>query len=415
MKPERFDESWFQGCCFSPEYLYNLTLHETLYNHPYSSINTMLRQINRQFSFNLDHFYFFLTGLKKEIYSMLFSSETYMDIFFLFKEKVGIIMNAQNWTGDVFIVWKSDEKQIALLLSPKDSPRCSALTLAEIIHQLFEDICQQYLKYSDTIYHNTTALCGPFCGYPAISTGYHQARLLNDLSFLHTDNAILTEEIILKRKNHADYSTVLDRCMELRSFIDVGDNTQAQKLLKHLFLNILRHSYNLSLCDDALAFLKSTLQIRCTVYNVIPSDSFDTLCSRIHYHRIEDCLDTLQAVISTLCNAIKIQGPNTKPILSARYYISLHYREYLILNDIARYVGTNPNYLSGKFKDETGLSIRNYISKLRLNTAQHLLICSENTITQIAQEVGFEDVRYFTRVFKRYCGCTPTEFRQKSK
>ncbi len=100
-------------------------------------------------------------------------------------------------------------------------------------------------------------------------------------------------------------------------------------------------------------------------------------------------------------------------MLNAGYYIKTHFSHYLTLTEIARYVKTNASYLSSMFKEETGLSVRNYINKVRLDTAQKLLLDTDKTVIQIAGEVGFEDVRYFTRVFKQSLGCTPTEYRRQ--
>jgi AraC-like DNA-binding protein len=65
------------------------------------------------------------------------------------------------------------------------------------------------------------------------------------------------------------------------------------------------------------------------------------------------------------------------------------------------------------FKKEMKLSPLEYLNKLRMKNAEKLLISmrsNEYTMAEIAQMCGFEDPLYFSRVFKKYCGCAPSVF-----
>jgi AraC-like DNA-binding protein len=60
------------------------------------------------------------------------------------------------------------------------------------------------------------------------------------------------------------------------------------------------------------------------------------------------------------------------------------------------------------------MSIFTYIHQLRIQRAQYLLINSELPVNKIAESVGFTDPYYFSRLFKRFAHCTPSDFRKQS-
>ena len=71
----------------------------------------------------------------------------------------------------------------------------------------------------------------------------------------------------------------------------------------------------------------------------------------------------------------------------------------------------NPSYFSTLFKKYTGVHFTDYLINLRVERAKQLLLETNDKIYQIAKKVGYQDVKYFTRVFKKKYGCTPEEFR----
>lgn len=397
--------------------LHSFIMNESLYRHPLHTFSSTLKNNNVNLRFQLDCFYFCLTGIPKSIYYDLYelSAEVYLKIFERIKLQLQSLLDLHHYTGNIFLCWKEDEKQIAIIMSPKEKPLCTAQIMTEIINNCIENVYRLEIFKGDTRYHNTTALVGPLSGYEAIRKGYHSARALNDLSFLYMDGRVFTESSVRESRLSADYPTILDSCFELRSHIDKGNVKPAEQHLCRLFLYTIRNSYDLALCDDALSFIKSMLQVRSVVYGLQTETPLDALCAREHYHKVEECVEALLPIVRALCDAVQKQGTYAKPVLSALYYIKMHYAEYLVLTDIARYANTNATYLSSKFKKETGASVRNYITYVRLQAAQRLLLSGSDTVASVAKAVGFEDVHYFTRVFKAHFHCTPTEYRRKTQ
>ncbi|MCR8659893.1 AraC family transcriptional regulator [Paenibacillus endoradicis] len=96
-------------------------------------------------------------------------------------------------------------------------------------------------------------------------------------------------------------------------------------------------------------------------------------------------------------------------------YIEEHYRHNLSLESIAEQFNYSPGHLSTRFKGETGFSLIEYLIRFRLQHAEELLQCTEAPLRDIAKEVGYSDVYYFSRVFRKYNGQSPIRFRKESR
>jgi AraC-like DNA-binding protein len=100
--------------------------------------------------------------------------------------------------------------------------------------------------------------------------------------------------------------------------------------------------------------------------------------------------------------------------LPAIYYVAQNYREKIQNIEVANLCAMSPFVFSRKFKDAFGLSFRDYIVRYRLRAACALLKNPGASVTEVAFAVGFNDVSYFSRMFKRHFGVPPSE-RQAEK
>jgi|SRR5215470_13153781 len=98
-------------------------------------------------------------------------------------------------------------------------------------------------------------------------------------------------------------------------------------------------------------------------------------------------------------------------IWKTRKYIEEHSREELSLTLVARVVNMNANYLSENFKQVTGINFVNYVAGTRFANACDLLQNPNLRITEIAFAAGFQSLSQFNRVFKRFSGKSPTQYR----
>ncbi len=92
-------------------------------------------------------------------------------------------------------------------------------------------------------------------------------------------------------------------------------------------------------------------------------------------------------------------------------FIEQNYRRDISRAEVAGYVHITPNYLSKLFCREVGMSLREYINICRIHEAWKQLAETDEPISRIALDVGFENISYFSTVFRRHCGVSPVEWR----
>lgn len=92
-------------------------------------------------------------------------------------------------------------------------------------------------------------------------------------------------------------------------------------------------------------------------------------------------------------------------------YINDNYCDDISLQSISRIFTVNPSYVSQLFKKQTGVTFTEYLTELRVNYASGLLKNSCLAVNEIAEKAGFNDYYYFTKVFKKATGRTPTRYR----
>ena len=95
------------------------------------------------------------------------------------------------------------------------------------------------------------------------------------------------------------------------------------------------------------------------------------------------------------------------------HYINLHLKDDLTLSTLAARFNLSRSYLSDRFHREVHSNLTDYVTLTRIQFAANLLRYHHYTITQAAQEVGIPDVPYFTRLFKRTMGETPSQYARK--
>lgn len=99
----------------------------------------------------------------------------------------------------------------------------------------------------------------------------------------------------------------------------------------------------------------------------------------------------------------------------AATYINRNYNQRISLSDIADASGFSPNYLSRKFKEDTGIGVHEYLTYVRLNKAAIELAHTDHTITEVALNNGFSDSNYFKDAFHKAYGMSPRDYRKRDK
>ena len=101
-------------------------------------------------------------------------------------------------------------------------------------------------------------------------------------------------------------------------------------------------------------------------------------------------------------------------IAGALSYINAHYSENISIESIAEELDISSSHLMHLFKEVMGKTINESITEYRMQAAQLMLRNSNFNIAEISERSGYKNAKYFTRVFKRYTGMTPSEYARKA-
>lgn len=106
--------------------------------------------------------------------------------------------------------------------------------------------------------------------------------------------------------------------------------------------------------------------------------------------------------------------PQSTIVLEVVRYLDTHFQEKALLGDFCQEYHYSLQYVSRKFKQETGFTASEYLQKKRLEKSCELLICSDMSIQEIAHQIGYEDTRFFNQLFQKKLKMSPREYRKMS-
>jgi len=127
-----------------------------------------------------------------------------------------------------------------------------------------------------------------------------------------------------------------------------------------------------------------------------------------------ECLSLLYDLFSLLAQE-KTNASKNPHVSRALEYIHGNYNRDIQIPELAELVHLNSNYFTKLFKQEMGITPIRYIQTVRFEKARHLLKYTHLTVAEIAGQVGVSDTLYFSRGFKAFCGCSPSEYRKKAR
>ena len=104
--------------------------------------------------------------------------------------------------------------------------------------------------------------------------------------------------------------------------------------------------------------------------------------------------------------------PENQIVSEVKHYIKEHLSEETTRTDIADHVKMNESYLSRLFRQETGMALKNYLQAERIGRAKQLLATTNESITTVGEQAGYNTTAYFIKVFREETGQTPGEYRK---
>ncbi len=124
-----------------------------------------------------------------------------------------------------------------------------------------------------------------------------------------------------------------------------------------------------------------------------------------------------EEMLQAYCNLVRDLSVAALPAMVKEAVTSIRFNidQPLSLNGIADTLGVHPSYLSRTFKKALGMTLTDYINKLRIEEAKYMLDSSNASVSKIALSVGYTDTHYFSKVFTKLEHVTPHDYRKRKK
>jgi two-component system, response regulator YesN len=205
--------------------------------------------------------------------------------------------------------------------------------------------------------------------------------------------------------------------------IKMGNKANSLSVLDNIFKEIYSNNKGICPIDLKLLYMDIINSVFKTVLDANASfDDFPEFSYRFfeQLNRLQTVdefhewmADTIVKIIDSLG---KYKGTKKRKVIEkAVEYINSHYTESITLNSVADKFYLNASYFCKIFKEEMGESFTKYFINLRVQKAKELMSDPTRKIYEIAGMVGYDDVQYFTKIFKSILGVTPMQYREKIK
>lgn len=126
--------------------------------------------------------------------------------------------------------------------------------------------------------------------------------------------------------------------------------------------------------------------------------------------------EEIQGVYNQLLNRLTKMNENPELVENTINYVAAHYQEpALSLQVIADEMHISPQYVSRMFKTSMGITIMEYITRIRMKQATRLLLTTNLKVYEIAEQVGYTSQHYFSNAFKKMHGMSPVEYKKGSQ
>lgn len=158
--------------------------------------------------------------------------------------------------------------------------------------------------------------------------------------------------------------------------------------------------------------VKLLVDIGCPIETILddPLENYRKILTRT---TLDDMLQELYLFVAGICDFLdKNINANQSVAERAKSYIEAHYADSgLTLDQVAGEMGISPNYFSALFKQSGGSSFINYLTNVRISHAKELLRSGNYKTYEVAMRCGYENPTYFSTIFKRRTGVSPSEYR----
>ena len=265
----------------------------------------------------------------------------------------------------------------------------------------------------------TTIASSTVPGAALCRQAYEETRRCMDRVFLlGTGQDIQADEALGQA-----FSSPLPEGIDMRRIIQTLSGFHKEEIhqaLTEIAENLRKTSHNSYLYTSMLVsfvygeMIRLLGEVRCPVQSILPEPMAE-------YRRLMACqsldsmMQELMRMLDLVCDFLEENaGGNQDAVERAKVYIGEHYADSkLSLDLVAAAVGISPTYLSALFKQNANQSFVGYLTETRLTHAQRLLRSGDYRSYEVAYMCGYDNSTYFSTIFKRYVGVSPSEYRKQ--
>ena len=258
----------------------------------------------------------------------------------------------------------------------------------------------------------------PVSSIRQIPSAYLDAKQALARRFLDEDRFVFLSEDYFRTEDAAKNLLTPNARKALLTRIELMDADGYASLAKEHFALLKEHLKETGGLRDSYKELCELFLFGLRVFEDLPSEltasaaalepAFDLVYtfSDLKAYYIDTCRNVL------LRCADEKKAMEDKPIRQAKQFIQEHYSEAISLETVSSEVGFNPAYFSTVFKKSTGQNFMDYIKEIRIEHAKDLLARTHMDVAAVAQAVGYTDIKYFTKLFRKTTSLTPTDYRK---
>ena len=226
--------------------------------------------------------------------------------------------------------------------------------------------------------------------------------MLNDRNEVHNNSACEMDSDAIERwLNEKDADSIVEYMRKLL------DELQQRTLLTK---NIIGEMY----ADFMQIILEYCSKNHITAHEILHSEELLTLQEKMNQLPFY-FVRYVQVLCGIIVEMLSNQDNETQIIARISQYVEKHFREQIGRDEIAEQLHYSKNYLSRIFNSQIGISVRDYINTYRVEEAKRMLLNSDMAVGDIAMDVGFDSMTYFSTVFKKNTGMTPSQFRNEKR
>lgn len=205
---------------------------------------------------------------------------------------------------------------------------------------------------------------------------------------------------------------------ELLSKIRIGDLENCfflfEEILESIFTLEIKNIETMKVrLLEFMLVLSRTLVERGADYNQVIEINFRLVTDMADLQNVEEASNVAHQVFQAYIKSMRIRPSNNENLIKqVKQLILEKYSQKLTLEELAKTVYISPYYLSHLFKEQEGISVMDYLTRVRIEKAKTLLRNQRYNIYEISEIIGYSEPSYFSRVFRKKEGRTPSQFRK---